>query len=137
MDPRCLNYCLTDSERDQFETSGYLIVEDAISPDRLNRLNLLCDRLLEEKRRDGLGPHDSFSEPNIIPADPVLLEMIEHFAPSSAHLWRPFGHDFTVEMTLGVLEVAPLDLDRGGATPCRESDSCSAADVAGARPHRP
>lgn len=77
MDLSCLEHCLSDSERIQFEESGYLIVENALSQDRLDRLNQVCDRLLAAGQRAGLGPHAPFSQPNIIPEDPVFVEMVD------------------------------------------------------------
>ena len=35
MDPSCLQYCMTDAQRDHFEQQGYLIVEDALDGDML------------------------------------------------------------------------------------------------------
>ena len=61
MDPSCLVHCLRDSERIQFEESGYLIIENALSQNRLDRLNEAFDRLLAGKQREGLGPHDAYS----------------------------------------------------------------------------
>lgn len=77
MDPSCLVHCLRDSERIQFEESGYLIIENALSQDRLDRLNEAFDRLLARKQREGLGPHDAYSQGNIVTEDPVCLEMID------------------------------------------------------------
>ena len=46
MDPSCLKHCLTDDEQRRFEQSGYLIVQDAMSIDRLHRIDQLSERML-------------------------------------------------------------------------------------------
>ena len=44
MDPTCLQYCMTDAQRDHFEQQGYLVVEDALDDDMLGRLLEAGDR---------------------------------------------------------------------------------------------
>ncbi len=77
MNPNCLEHCLTDSEYSHFEEYGYLIVEDAVSGDRLRRLGQVCDRMLAAKRSGGLGQYASFDEVDVIGKDPVFVEMID------------------------------------------------------------
>ena len=58
MDPSCLQYCMTDAQRDHFEQQGYLIVEDALDDDMLGRLLEAGDRVdAEERAARGLAPN--------------------------------------------------------------------------------
>ena len=45
MDPSCLQYCMTEAQRDHFEQQGYLIVEDALDDNMLGRLLEAGDRV--------------------------------------------------------------------------------------------
>ncbi len=77
MDPSCLRHSLSGPERRQFEQAGYLVIENAVSASRLDRLVNVCNCLLKLKRQAGLASHAPFSEPNVIGKDPVLVEMID------------------------------------------------------------
>ena len=57
MDPSCLQYALTDDERESFERDGFLVVEDAIPEDLRESLietidDLMESGVLEEGRTD-------------------------------------------------------------------------------------
>ena len=77
MDSACLDHRLTEGERRQFDDQGYLVVRDAVSSDRSKRISEVCDRLLESRRKAGLGPHKAFSHGDIVGYDPVFVEMID------------------------------------------------------------
>ena len=49
-----LQHCATEAQLRQFNDEGYLIVEDALSPDLLARLNDAVDRV-EAKERETKG----------------------------------------------------------------------------------
>ena len=49
-----LQYCATEAQLRQFNDEGYLIVEDALSPDLLARLNDAVDRV-ESREREAQG----------------------------------------------------------------------------------
>jgi ectoine hydroxylase-related dioxygenase (phytanoyl-CoA dioxygenase family) len=78
MDPRCLEHRLSDAERSQFDEQGYLIVENALAPERVAALVPACDRLAAQRRKDyDLAPHDAIDIPDIIGRDPLFLELID------------------------------------------------------------
>ena len=59
MDPKCLEYCLTDSERDEFARNGFLVLEDALPSQLVADLTGVVDRLDAEYRPlMGKGPHE-------------------------------------------------------------------------------
>ncbi len=47
MDPACLQYRLTDEERQTFDETGLLMVEDALSPQQVAELTAIVDRIFE------------------------------------------------------------------------------------------
>ena len=55
MDTACLEYCLTEAERDAFERDGYLVVADALSidvvrkagPKRLREVRVVSRKALD------------------------------------------------------------------------------------------
>ena len=57
MDPSSLKYRLTDDERQEFEQNGFLILENAIPDDLMQRLVPIVDRLDAQRRaKEGLTP---------------------------------------------------------------------------------
>ena len=56
MDASWLEYCATEEQLKAFNDEGYLIVEDAISPEMVDALEKLADRLdAEERAKTGTG----------------------------------------------------------------------------------
>ncbi len=54
MDPKCLDYCLTEAERQAFEQDGYFIVENALDPDHVEKLVEATDRIdAEYSKKEG------------------------------------------------------------------------------------
>ena len=80
MNTDCLTHCLQASERQQFESQGYLVGADEIPPDQLKRLSDACDRLQETKRQAGGGPHMPFSHGDIIGYDSVFVDKVDSAA---------------------------------------------------------
>ena len=44
-DTACLEYCLTEEERREFEQNGFFVVEDALPPPLVEELVAVVDRL--------------------------------------------------------------------------------------------
>jgi ectoine hydroxylase len=53
MEKSCLQYRLTEEERETFERTGYLILEDALSSEQVESLTNVCDDLFERKVLEG------------------------------------------------------------------------------------
>jgi len=78
MDASCLQYALTDAERHHFEEAGYPIVEDVLTPDKIDRLIGAIDRLDREERRKGLGAYEGIFYPNFVWRDPAFVELVDY-----------------------------------------------------------
>ena len=74
-----LRYCATEAQLRQFNDEGYLIVEDALSPDLLARLNEAVDRV-EAKRRaeQGLRPDALLSAFRTVVEDDAFLDLLDN-----------------------------------------------------------
>lgn len=77
-DPSCLQYCLTDAERRQFNDHGYLIVQDALDQDTVDRLSAAVERIdAEHRRQNNLSPHDQTFFANFVGRDPAFTNLID------------------------------------------------------------
>jgi ectoine hydroxylase len=78
MNPACLQYRLTDEERDIFNEKGYLIVENALSQQQIDLLTAETDRIYERKIRDGHDPKTALFYPNFIPDHEAFLNLVDY-----------------------------------------------------------
>ena len=78
MDTSCLEYCMTDAQREQFDQDGYLIVPDALDDATIERLLEAGDRVdrAERKARD-LDPDAMMAKFRTIVEDDVFLELLD------------------------------------------------------------
>jgi|TARA_Y100000310_G_scaffold161476_1_gene161348 hypothetical protein len=78
MDKSCLQYCLTDAERNAFERDGYLIVRGALPEQMISALSLALDAM-ETKYRAvrSLGPGERFNHLDAIGENDLFLELID------------------------------------------------------------
>jgi len=77
MDTSCFQFCLSDSEREQFDRQGYLLIPDALPPDALARVLAAVDRLDAEQRSAGLGPSALLSMTDFVRRDPAFLDLVD------------------------------------------------------------
>ena len=92
MDASCLQYALTDEEREAFNRDGYLIVEDALPPEKIDFLTEVTDRcyrdnVLTDIVKPGSGSKSTqllsrmkgyVNAPNFIGADPAFLDLVDY-----------------------------------------------------------
>lgn len=78
MDTKALLHRLTDNERTQFETQGYLIVEDALDAERVARLTALTDTIHAKKLAEGFDPTTALFYPNFIPEAPEFADLVDY-----------------------------------------------------------
>jgi ectoine hydroxylase len=76
MDPDCLQHKLTPDERTFFETNGYLIVENAIPPELLERLLAVVDRVDARERTPDMAGK-LLSKSNVIHEDDAMVDLID------------------------------------------------------------
>ncbi len=77
MDISCLEHRLTDAERRQFNETGLLVVEDALSPQQIEALTARTDRIFERQIAQGQDPRKALFYPNFIPEDPLFADLVD------------------------------------------------------------
>ena len=78
LDTSCLQYCMTDEQRDHFEQQGYLIVEDALDEQMLARLLEAGDRVdAGERAAREMEPAALMAKFRTIVEDDVFLELLD------------------------------------------------------------
>ena len=78
MDASCLDYCLSEEERLEFEQNGFFAVDDVLPPQLVEKLIKAVDRVDAQSRREkGLGRHDSNLLLDFIGKDDLFLELLD------------------------------------------------------------
>ena len=73
-----LHNCATRQQLDTFNNDGYLVVEDALSPEMVQRLTQAVDRIGdEERKRQDLDPHQLLSKFRVVIEDDIFLELLD------------------------------------------------------------
>ena len=69
---------LTQDQRQAFEQDGFLVVADALSPDRVERLLKVVERLYQEGlAEEGLNERDYWQRRNCLVRDDLFLELLD------------------------------------------------------------
>ena len=80
MDPLCLEHCLTNEEKQQFEDNGFFIVEDAIPQEIVEKLIVAFDRVgTEHLGKDELPADASFNILDFVGRDDVFIELLDWY----------------------------------------------------------
>ncbi|CAA9267309.1 MAG: hypothetical protein AVDCRST_MAG26-2627, partial [uncultured Chloroflexia bacterium] len=78
MEPSCLQYRLTDEERHTFNETGLLVVEDALSPQRVAELTTITDRIFASRLAAGHDARTALFYPNFIPDSSRLADLVDY-----------------------------------------------------------
>lgn len=78
MDASCLQHALTEEERRTFDETGLLIVENALSPDRIAALTARTDEIYAGRVAAGHDPKTALFYPNFIPDDALFADLVDH-----------------------------------------------------------
>ncbi|MBT3603522.1 MAG: phytanoyl-CoA dioxygenase, partial [Candidatus Latescibacteria bacterium] len=100
-----LTHVATEEQLRQFNDEGYLIVEDALSPELLGRLNTAVDRVEKmERESKGLGPDDMFSKFRTVVEDDTFLDLLDN-PKTFPLLWDILG--WNIQLYISHLIVYP------------------------------
>lgn len=78
MDRSCLEYCLTDQERQAFDENGYFVVDDVLPPTLVEQLSAAVDRVDTEWRpKLGLGPYERMNLLDFVGKDDLFPELLD------------------------------------------------------------
>lgn len=78
METATLSHRLTEDERRQFDETGLLTVENALSSDQIAALTARTDAVYETKVAAGHDPTTALFYPNFIPDDPMFADLVDH-----------------------------------------------------------
>ena len=100
-----LQYCATEAQLKQFNDEGYLIVEDALSPDLLARLNDAVDRVeAKERETKGLKSDALLGKFRTVVEDDAFLELLDN-PKTFPLLWDILG--WNIQLYISHLIVYP------------------------------
>ncbi len=75
----CLDHFASEEQLAAFNNDGYLIVEDALPPGLVRRLNVVIDRIdAEEREARALAPHTIMAKFRTIVEDDLFLELLDY-----------------------------------------------------------
>lgn len=73
-----LQYQLTPEEKQTFNETGILMIEDALSPERVAALTAASDHIYQQKLAEGFDPHKALFYPNFIPDNPLFADLVDY-----------------------------------------------------------
>ncbi|MFE5318435.1 phytanoyl-CoA dioxygenase family protein [Paenibacillus sp. NPDC056579] len=78
MNPSCLQYSLTEEERKTFNDTGYLVLENALSPEHISALTEEVDRIFAKHVKSGHDTTKALFHPNFIPDHKLFLDLVDY-----------------------------------------------------------
>ena len=80
MDRQCLEYCLTEDEKQEFEENGFFIVEDAVPKDKVEKLITAFDQVgAEHLGKDELPSDASFNILDFVGRDEIFIDLLDWY----------------------------------------------------------
>lgn len=80
MDRQCLEYCLTEDEKQEFEENGFLIVENALPKEKVEKLITAFDKVgAEHLGKDELPSDASFNILDFVGRDEIFIELLDWY----------------------------------------------------------
>lgn len=77
MDVSCLQYRLSEDERQTFERTGLLMVEDALVPEQVAALTEAADGIYAQQVAAGHDPRTALFYPNFIPESELFADLVD------------------------------------------------------------
>ncbi|MCZ8517104.1 phytanoyl-CoA dioxygenase family protein [Paenibacillus filicis] len=78
MDTSCLQYSLTEEERRTFNETGYLIMENALSPEQVKALTAEVDRIHDRKLKEGQDPQKAMFYTDFVKDHQLFLDLVDY-----------------------------------------------------------
>lgn len=77
-DTTCLQHGLTEAEREAFNQTGILTVENALSAEQVAALTAKTDQIYERKIAEGHDQSKALFYPNFIPDSPLYADLVDY-----------------------------------------------------------
>lgn len=78
IDPSCLRYRLTETERGAFEENGFFHIENALSEQQVSDLTKIVDQIHERTLAAGHADNQAMFVPNFIPENPMFADLVDY-----------------------------------------------------------
>ena len=100
-----LNHCASTEQLQHFDEEGYLVIEDALSPEMVEKLTVAVDRIdTQERAERGLGPGEMMAKFRSVVADDLFLELLDN-EKTFPLLWDILG--WNIQLYISHLIVYP------------------------------
>ena len=74
-----MSLAMTPQQKEAFEQDGFIILEDFLTPEELDRILAAVDTVADRVRKaQNLGPNDPFQVRNVLAQDDAFLDLIDH-----------------------------------------------------------
>jgi len=112
MDTACMDHCLTEAERQEFDTKGYLILPEVLSPQVVEGLSQTADRIDAEAREEnGLDPDQRQTVRDILWRDDQFLELVD-WPLTFPKVWGILGWNIQIYHSVLAYSPPPKPEDR-------------------------
>ena len=100
MDPGCLKYALTESERNEFNERGYFVLENVLTEEEILALEKAGDKIDTEVRAEReLGPYARLTVRDVMWRDPSLLDLVD-LPTTLPKVWELLGWNIQIYHTV-------------------------------------
>lgn len=80
MDPQSLEYCITETEKQEFEENGFLVVENALPEEKVEKLITAFDRVSTEQiSKDKLSTNARYNILDFVGKDEEFIELLDWY----------------------------------------------------------
>ena len=108
MDTACLDYCLTEDERLEFERNGFLVIPDALTPQLTSDIEAVVDRIDAQHRAEAkMDAHEWLHKIDFVGQDEVFLELLD-WHKIFPKVWGILG--WNIQLYLTHMDVTPPPL---------------------------
>ena len=124
-----LQYCATREQLDTFNDNGYLVVEEALTPQIIDRLTEAVNRVEEERKRQKLSTNTILNKFRMVVEDDIFLELLD-WTKTFPLVWDILGwniqlyisHLITYPPESGKNKALTNGWHQGGGRPVREME---------------
>jgi len=107
-----LRYCATQEQLDTFNNDGYLVVEDALPPEMIQRLTQVVDGIEdEERKRQDLDSHQILQKFRTVIEDDIFLQLLD-WPQTFPLVWDILG--WNIQLYISHLIIYPPKLEKKG-----------------------
>ena len=105
MDTTCLDYCLTEDERLEFERNGFLIIPDALTPQMTSDIEGIVDRIDAQHRVETeMDAHEWLHKLDFVGQDEIFLDLLD-WHKVFPKVWGILG--WNIQLYLTHMDVTP------------------------------